>query len=176
MTNAPCSPGPSNVSGSELHNATPHHSRENRVKTHLSAGIAGALLLFGSGAAIASPDSALLGKWRTQQRNGVVEIHRCGKALCGRVLDGDPLRANPDQRDIRNSDTALRGRKVMGLRILSGFTGGPTEWKGGPLYDPNTGDGATSGSLTLENPSTLKVKGCIAVFLCRTQTWTRAPR
>ncbi|MGH9917163.1 MAG: DUF2147 domain-containing protein [Pyrinomonadaceae bacterium] len=30
--------------------------------------------------------------------------------------------------------------------------------------------------MTLENPTTLKVKGCIAVFLCRTQTWTRAPR
>jgi uncharacterized protein (DUF2147 family) len=172
MTNAPCSPSLNNASGLVSHNL-----RENRVKTYFSAGIAATLLIFlGSGAATAAPDSALLGKWRTQQRNGVVEIHRCGKALCGRVLDGDPLRANPDQRDIRNSDTSLRGRKVMGLRILSGFTGGPTEWKGGPLYDPNTGDGATSGSLTLENPSTLKVKGCIAVFLCRTQTWTRAPR
>ncbi|MEO7170149.1 MAG: DUF2147 domain-containing protein, partial [Sphingomonas sp.] len=70
-------------------------------------------------------------------------------------------------------DEALRSRRLMGLRILDGFTGGPREWKGGPLYDPNSGDGAKSGYLTLADRDTLKVKGCIAVFLCRTQTWTR---
>lgn len=127
-----------------------------------------------TGPALAANDDALIGRWRTQERGGVVEIHRCGAALCGRVVDGAPLRANPDQRDVKNGDKALRTRKLMGLRILGGFTGGPTEWKGGPLYDPNSGDGAATGYLTLAGPDTLKVKGCLALFLCRTQTWQRA--
>ncbi|RHW19060.1 DUF2147 domain-containing protein [Sphingomonas gilva] len=121
----------------------------------------------------AAGEEALIGRWNTQKQGGVVEIHRCGQALCGRVVDGAPLRANPDQRDTRNPDKALRGRRVMGLRVLHGFTGGPREWKGGPLYDPETGDGAKSGTLTLVDASTLKVKGCLMAFLCRTQTWTR---
>lgn len=121
----------------------------------------------------AAGEEAVIGRWNTQKQGGVVEIHRCGQMLCGRVVDGAPLRANPDQRDVNNPDKALRSRKVMGARVLSGFSGGPREWKGGPLYDPESGDGAKKGSLTLADANTLKVKGCIASFLCRTQTWTR---
>lgn len=117
--------------------------------------------------------SPLLGKWRTEKQNGVVEIRPCGAALCGYVIDGAPLRANPDQRDIRNTNMALRNRQVMNLRVLSNFAGGPREWTGGAMYDPDTGDGASSGSITLESADTLKVRGCIAVILCRTQKWTR---
>ena len=121
----------------------------------------------------AAGEEAVIGRWNTQKQGGVVEIHRCGQMLCGRVVDGAPLRANPDQRDVNNPDKALRSRKVMGARVLSGFSGGPREWKGGPLYDPESGDGAKKGSFTLADTNTLKVKGCIASFLCRTQTWTR---
>jgi uncharacterized protein (DUF2147 family) len=91
------------------------------------------------------------------------------------VVDGAPLRANPDQRDIRNSDPALRTRRVRNLQVLSGFVSDGQKWRGGPLYDPNTGDGAKTGYLSLTAPDTLSVKGCIAVFLCRTQTWKRLP-
>ncbi len=125
------------------------------------------------GADVAAPPSPLIGRWRTEKRNGIVELAPCGSAICGKVLDGAPLRANPDQRDVRNRDAALRARRVMGLRVLEGFTGGPRTWTGGPMYDPDTGDGASSGYLTLLNPDTLQVKGCIVAFLCRTQTWTR---
>ncbi|MGK6355700.1 DUF2147 domain-containing protein [Sphingomonas sp. DT-207] len=147
---------------------------------------AGALLLSSAlalvpapaaGVVVAGPaatDKVLIGRWHTEREGGVVEIHPCGQALCGRVLDGAPLRANRDQRDVRNPDPALRDRKVMGLRVLNGFTGGPEKWKGGPLYDPETGNRAPSGTLTLVDAHTLKVRGCIAAFLCRTQTWRRA--
>lgn len=144
-------------------------------------GAAGGLLL----CALAAPGAeaqggtgatgdAIVGRWHTERRGGVVEIHRCGAALCGRVVDGAPLRANPDQRDVHNPDRSLRDRRVMGLRVLSGFTGGPSEWKGGPLYDPDSGDGAPKGTLRLVDRNTLQVKGCLALFLCRTQTWRRA--
>ena len=104
---------------------------------------------------------------------GRVEIYRCGKALCGKVVDAKRLRANPDLRDVRNSDPELRQRKLKGLVVLNGFTGGPTEWKGGPVYDPETGDGAAKGQLKLLPNGKLELKGCIA-FFCRTKIWTRA--
>ena len=137
-----------------------------------------ALLLAGSGgAASAAPQSAsgesLLGLWRTDNEYGAVELFVCKNAVCGRVVDGAALREDPDQRDVNNPDPSLRERRVKGLVVLENFTGGPRKWSGGPLYDPKTGDGAKRGRLILEDAGTLKVQGCIAAFLCRTQVWTR---
>lgn len=120
-------------------------------------------------------DNPLLGRWRTAAQGGVVEIHHCGAALCGRVVDAAPLRRNPEQTDVRNHDPALRTRPLRGLRVLEGFTGGPKTWAGGPLYDPDSGQRAGRGSLTLVERDRLSVRGCIAPLLCRTQTWTRLP-
>ncbi|MGH7021146.1 MAG: DUF2147 domain-containing protein [Brevundimonas sp.] len=129
-------------------------------------------------ALVASPvmaqDDALLGRWRTPAQNGVVAIERCGAALCAKVVDAAALRANPDQRDVRNRDPALRTRPVKGLTVLRAASGGPRVWSAGPLYDPDSGQGAATGTLTLVEPDRLAVRGCIARMLCRTQTWTRA--
>lgn len=122
----------------------------------------------------AAQEASILGRWRTPAEGGVVEIHRCGAALCGRLIDAAPLRRNADQRDVRNRDAALRDRPLRGVLVLRGFTGGPTEWRGGPLYDPNSGQTAERGTLTLTTPDRLAVRGCIARVLCRTQTWRRA--
>ncbi|HWW58227.1 MAG TPA: DUF2147 domain-containing protein [Sphingopyxis sp.] len=115
----------------------------------------------------------ITGIWATGTEGGRVEIYRCGKALCGRVVDASRLRANPDLRDVRNSDARLRQRRIKGLVVLNGFAGGPVEWKGGPVYDPETGDGAGRGYLKLLANGKLELKGCVALF-CRTKIWTRA--
>lgn len=119
-------------------------------------------------------DEALLGRWRTPAQNGVVAIERCGAALCAKVVDAAALRTNPDQRDIRNRDHALRTRPVKGLTVVRATSGGPRVWTAGPLYDPDSGQGAATGTLTLIEADRLAVRGCIARMLCRTQTWTRA--
>jgi uncharacterized protein (DUF2147 family) len=130
-------------------------------------------------AAVALPAAAsaadITGVWATQTEGGRVQIYRCGKALCGKIVDATRLRANPDQRDARNSDPKLRQRKLKGLVVLNGFTGGPLQWKGGPVYDPETGDGAPKGELKLLPNGKLELKGCVAIF-CRTKIWTRASR
>jgi len=147
------------------------HANDRRLLSILAVSLLAASPASSTGqSAQASP---LLGKWHTERKDGMVEIFHCGAALCGRVIDGAPLRANPDQRDVHNPDASLRVRKVKGLRVLEGFTGGPKRWKGGPLYDPETGNQASKGTLTLTDANTLSVQGCIAVFLCRTQTWRR---
>ncbi|MGV7120836.1 DUF2147 domain-containing protein [Sphingopyxis sp. 550A] len=128
----------------------------------------------GGGTAAASQGSgAITGTWATGSQGGRVEIYRCGPSLCGKIVDAAPLRANPDHRDVRNPDRKLRERRLKGLVVLQGFEGGPAQWKGGPLYDPESGDGAATGTLTLRADGKLEVKGCKAAIFCRTKLWTR---
>jgi len=115
-----------------------------------------ALLLMSASPALAQ-DDALLGRWRTPAQNGVVAIERCGAALCARVID----------------DPALRHRPVRGLTVVRAVSGGPQVWRAGPLYDPDSGQGAATGTLTLIDADRLAVRGCVARMLCRIQTWTR---
>jgi uncharacterized protein (DUF2147 family) len=121
-------------------------------------------------ASVSAADIA--GVWSTGSEGGRVEIYRCADAFCGKVVDAARLRANPDLRDVRNSDTRLRQRRIKGLVVLKGFKGGPNEWKGGPVYDPETGDGASRGYLKLLAGGKLELKGCVA-FICRTKIWTK---
>ncbi|MBB5705215.1 DUF2147 domain-containing protein [Sphingopyxis panaciterrulae] len=117
--------------------------------------------------------STITGLWSTGSQGGRVELYRCGTAICGKVDDAAPLRANPDQRDVKNPDKALRDRRLKGLVVLRGFEGGPAQWSGGPLYDPETGEGAAKGYLNLRADGKLEVTGCKAAIFCRTKVWTR---
>ena len=118
-------------------------------------------------------NAAIFGVWATPKNDGKVAIEPCGSgAVCGRVLDGRQLRQNPNQADVLNPDVAKRTRRVMGLNILEGYTGGPSKWTGGTVYDPQTGDSSHDSTLTLTAPNTLIVKGCRFVF-CRSETWTK---
>lgn len=136
------------------------------VKT-LFAGLAGVALL--SAPALAADPTGL---WQTPVNGGQVEISKCGASLCGRIVTSNKLSSNPDLKDVNNSNAALRNRKIKGLTILSGFTGGPEKWTGGSIY--NAEDGKTySGSITLAGDNALKLTGCVVSPLCKTQTWKR---
>lgn len=112
------------------------------------------------------------GRWKTQTRNAIVEIQRCGASICGRILSSDALRTNPNLRDTRNSNAQLRTRPLKGLQILGGFTAEGGSWNGGKIY--NAEDGKTySADITLAGADQLKLRGCVFKPLCRTQTWTR---
>ena len=134
-------------------------------------GLAAAVLLSATAPAYAAPSA--LGVWRAQTHHGVVELFGCGGALCGRVVTSDVLKDNPDMKDVRNKDTALRTRPLKGLTILRGFSGGPREWKNGEVYDPEDGN-TYHGTIKLVDPKTVKLTGCVVFPLCQTQTWTRA--
>jgi len=122
-------------------------------------------------AAAVSPDSAI-GRWRTETRNGVVEVERCGASICGKLVSSDGLRTNPDMRDINNKDANLRSRKLMNLQIISGFTRESDGWSGGSIYNGEDG-GTYKATVTPIDADHLKVKGCIIWPLCKSQTWTR---
>jgi uncharacterized protein (DUF2147 family) len=124
--------------------------------------------------AVAAPQAgdAVVGRWKTEVHNAIVEINRCGPSICGRILTSDALRANPGFKDAKNSDVALRNRPLLNLQILGGFTADGAAWSGGKIY--NADDGKTYGAdVSLLSPNQLKVRGCIFKPLCKTQTWTR---
>lgn len=134
-------------------------------------------LLFVAAALAATPawsaePESVLGTWRTPTKHGVVQIERCGTSICGRVVESDNIRKDPDLRDLNNKDENRRGRRLKGLLILSGFSRDRDKWTGGTVYNPEDG-GTYRGTITPVDRDTLKLKGCIIWPLCKTQTWTR---
>lgn len=135
----------------------------------LPALIAASATLTFAGAASAAD---ITGLWATPSDNGRVQIYKCGDGLCGKLVDADQIRANPEQTDHYNKNKAQRGRKVKGLVLFSGYTGGPSEWTGGQIYDPRSGDTGRNGKIKVVSADRLDVKGCLGP-ICRTQKWTR---
>jgi uncharacterized protein (DUF2147 family) len=136
-----------------------------------TAMIAAAVL--GASAAAAPAFAAdVTGLWATPGSGGQVEISRCGNSLCGKLVTSDHIKTNPGLKDIKNKDESQRGRTLKNLQMLYDFSGGPTKWTGGKVYNPEDG-GTYSGTIELLSNTELKLKGCIVAPLCKTQKWTR---
>ena len=133
-----------------------------------TAMIAAALTLV-SGSAFAAD---VTGLWATPGNGGQVEIARCGNSLCGKLVTSDHIKTDPTRKDVKNKDETQRGRPLKNLQMLYDFTGGPTKWTGGKVYNPEDG-GTYSGTIELLSDNELKLKGCIVAPLCKTQKWTR---
>jgi uncharacterized protein (DUF2147 family) len=123
-----------------------------------------------SGPALAA--DPITGRWVTAEKDAVVHINKCGKALCGTIERFLILpKGGKDQRDVNNSDPAKRQRKLIGTPILTGLTAADALWKG-QVYDPKTGRTYTS-EVRRKDSGTLEVKGCFGP-LCQTQVWKKA--
>jgi uncharacterized protein (DUF2147 family) len=112
------------------------------------------------------------GLWQTPTNGGQVEIARCGNSLCGKLVNSNHIRENPALKDVKNKDESQRVRTLKGLQMLYDFTGGPTKWTGGKVYNPDDG-GTYSGTIELISENQMKLKGCIVAPFCKTQVWTR---
>jgi len=120
-----------------------------------------------SASAIAPADA--FGVWATQDGDGHVEIAPCGASACGTIIWGD--RGSGPRVDVKNPDTNLRSRPLLGMRILEGCRSSPAGWVNGRVYDPKTGNTYRSELLPQDNGA-LRVKGCLGP-ICRTETWRR---
>lgn len=134
------------------------------------------LLVLGSlliAANVIATEADIEGRWLSGDKSGWIEIH---------LVDGKPIGTaagsttpnEPTRYDILNPDPALRSRALLGITILQGFEYvGDQVWKGGMIYDPNSGNTYKS-TLTLLDRNTLKVRGFIGLALFgRSDTWTR---
>ena len=95
------------------------------------------------------------GTWMRPSTGTQVQFYDCGGKLCGKI--------------VAVKDDTKKG--TIGTVILSGAAkSGPNQWKGDLL---NTEDGKTySGKVSLEDKG-LKLEGCVAIVLCKGETWTR---
>jgi uncharacterized protein (DUF2147 family) len=121
---------------------------------------------------VSGQSSSIAGRWMTETRHGVVEISPCGGSICGRLIDSDSIRADPQKRDDHNRDPAQRQRPLKGLMMLQGFHAAAAQWNDGSVYNPDDG-GTYHGTLTMVDARTLKVRGCIVWPLCKSQVWKR---
>ncbi|MDB5736476.1 MAG: hypothetical protein JWO65_144 [Sphingomonas bacterium] len=129
-------------------------------------------MLFVAMLAAPTPAADIAGHWKTETRNGIVDIQHCGSSICGTLVTSDGLKADPGLKDKNNKDASLRGRSLKGITMLSGFTKDGDAWSNGQVYNAEDG-GTYKGKLTPTDADHLSVRGCIVWPLCKTQTWTR---
>ncbi len=133
-----------------------------------------ALLLFFTLPAVAVEEGDIEGRWLSGDETGYINI---------RLVDGNPVgtaglatnKRDPELPvlDVHNPDKSLRDRPLLNIIILEGFTyDGDGVWKGGTIYDPNSGKVYKS-TMTLVDKNTLKVRGYIGFsWIGASDTWT----
>jgi len=115
------------------------------------------------------------GIWLTQAGNAKVRVGRCGGGLCGTVVWlRDPIdgATGRPQVDDKNENPSLRRRPIIGLSLfISMRMVAANKWSG-RIY--NADDGKTYASaVTLQEPGTLEVQGCVG-SLCGSEMWSRS--
>jgi uncharacterized protein (DUF2147 family) len=133
-----------------------------------SLGYRGAGMIFAA-ALIVSPASATgttspVGAWSTANGHGVVEIARCGTALCGRIVGVERGPTEPVPTDVY-------GRSQCGLTIITNEQPATDGTWLGEVTDPRDG-GRYQAKLWLDEYGNLNLRGFIGIpLLGATQTW-----
>jgi uncharacterized protein (DUF2147 family) len=133
-------------------------------------GLAAVFSLGFAGSALA--DAGANGVWIMENGKVTVRIAPCGANLCGSIVSmAKPLdkEGNP-KLDKNNPNNSLRGRPVIGLRILSNMVPKSESKWAGTVY--NADDGRTYSSYMKLSGNKMKVKGCIGPF-CKAITFNR---
>ena len=128
-----------------------------------------------AGANAAADETAIEGRWLSGDGSGWIDIHLVDGAPVGTAAGSTTFKeGDPPRLDEFNPDSALRDRPLLGITILHGFEyKGEHVWKGGTIYDPNTGKTYKS-TMTLVDKNILKVRGFIGLSLFgRSDVWTR---
>lgn len=133
------------------------------------------LLLTGSALAVEGNPDAVLGQWLTQDGDAGIEIYKCGKEYCGKIVWlKEPKRPDgKDKIDDKNPDVSKQNRPLMGMNLVWGFEfKGNNKWEEGGIYDPKEGK-TYKCHMTLDG-NKLNVRGYMGISLIgRTTTWTR---
>ena len=119
----------------------------------------------------------IIGVWLTSGKEPAkIQVYKSGEKYYGKIIWLKNPTENGKQRvDANNPDEAKRSNPIIGLVMLTGFRfDGDEEWKGGSIYDPESGK-TYSSYMYLKDRNTLKVRGYVGISLFgRTEVWTRA--
>lgn len=118
----------------------------------------------------------IIGTWLTSGKEPAkIQIYKSGEKFYGKIVWlQNPTDKGRPKVDNNNPDKAKRNNPVIGLVILAGFRfNGDDEWKGGDIYDPESGK-TYSSYMYMKDKKTLKLRGYIGISLFgRTETWIR---
>jgi uncharacterized protein (DUF2147 family) len=124
--------------------------------------LAASVLFFASSAW--AQDAAIEGRWANPDGSVIIDIAPCGAAHCGTVA----WASNKAKADARKGTDRL-----VGTELLAGFEEKKRGQWSGRVFIPDH-DMRAKAKLQLVGERQLKVSGCVAVVLCRTQYWNRA--
>jgi uncharacterized protein (DUF2147 family) len=123
----------------------------------------------------AEPAATVAGVWLSADGTGWIRIELDKDGPVGSIA-GSPDEDNrtTEDKDVLNPDPALRDRLLLGMTIMDSFEpAGNGKWKGGRIYDPNSGK-TYKCKLTLVDEDTLELRGYIGISLLgRTESWSR---
>lgn len=116
----------------------------------------------------------ILGKWLNSSGEGQIEIFKKGEKYFGKLIwIKEPNENGKPKTDIKNPNTSLRAKPIIGLEIVKDFVFEDDKYVDGKVYDPKTGK-TYSGNMTLVNVNQLNMRGYIGISLIgRTETWKR---
>jgi uncharacterized protein (DUF2147 family) len=118
----------------------------------------------------------IIGVWLTSGKEPAkIEIFKLADKFYGNIIWlKSPTDKGGQRVDAKNPNKAKRATPIIGLQILKGFKfDGDDEWKGGDIYDPESGK-TYSSYITLKDKNTLKVRGYVGISLFgRTEIWAR---
>lgn len=107
-----------------------------------------------------------IGRWLTRDRDAVIAIEPCGRALCGRIV-GITLDHPDDATPVDHL-----GRTQCGLTIITGAVLDGDAWAM-RIVDPRDGSDYRA-RMHVDAEGRLQVRGYIGIpLLGRTQAWTR---
>lgn len=147
-----------------------------KVWTFMATILLTATTTFGAG------QSDILGSWKTEEDDSILEFFRCGEKICGKIVwlkqpnymnnkDGPVGKTKVDR---KNPNPALRTRPILGLQVMKGLTARANRrWVNGTCYDPETGKSYKC-KMKLASPNRLELRGYIGISLIgRNYTLTR---
>jgi uncharacterized protein (DUF2147 family) len=126
---------------------------------------------------IAINSQTIFGKWHskndeTGKIDSVIEVYKKDGKAFGKIIEvKNPERQNAVCDLCEGED---KGKKILGLNILTDLEKDGNEWSEGTILDPNNGKIYTC-YIELINPNKLKIRAYIGVSLLgRTVYWERA--
>lgn len=127
------------------------------------------ILSLAAAATLAIPAPALAaspieGLWTNHKKSVVVRIAPCGRNWCGAVVSAN---AREEAKAAKYGMDDLEGETLLtALRPA-----GAARWKG-QVYVPKLGRKVGS-TVTMTSRNQMKVSGCFAGIICKTQLWSR---
>lgn len=137
----------------------------------------GILFIFFTIFSISIHAQTIFGKWHsknddTGEVDSVIEVYKKnGKAFAKVIEVKDPERQDAVCELCEGKN---KGKKILGLDILTGLEKDGNEWSGGTILDPRNGK-VYKCYIALEKPNKLKLRGYIGFSMFgKTAYWERA--